>query len=143
MLAGELVNVPGASSTFVGGIVSYHTELKRSLLGVAGEQLAETGPVDSVVAEQMAEGARQACAVNGRAADIGLSTTGVAGPDPDAQSGQPAGTVYVGIATADGARSVRLSLSGDRATIRSETVSAVIAEAANELESMTALPPVE
>jgi nicotinamide-nucleotide amidase len=58
LLASELVGIPGASLVFTGGIVSYHTGLKHSLLGVDETRLTETGPVDPVVAEQMAEGAR-------------------------------------------------------------------------------------
>lgn len=136
LLAGELVSVPGASMVFNGGIVSYATPLKETILKVSGARLAEFGPVDGVVAEQMAEGARQECAVHGRPADLGLATTGVAGPDPDLQTGQPAGTVYIGIATAKGARSVRLALSGDRSAIREATVAAAIQEALIELQSL-------
>ena len=79
------MSVPGASLVFNGGVVSYHTQLKHSLLGVDAELLAENGPVDPHVAQQMAEGARHTCAIDGRPADIGLATTGVAGPDPDPQ----------------------------------------------------------
>jgi len=136
MLAGELVSVPGASMAFNGGIVSYATPLKETLLNVNGARLAQVGPVDAVVAEQMAEGARHACAVNGRPAELGLATTGVAGPDPDLQTGQPAGTVYIGIATAKGSRAVRLALSGDRSAIREATVAAAIQEALIELQSL-------
>lgn len=136
LLAGELVAIPGASLAFTGGIVSYHTGLKHSLLGVDDARLAETGPVDPVVAEQMAEGARHACAVDGRPADLGLATTGVAGPDPDPQTGQPAGTVYLGVATDQGVRSVRLALKGDRPAIRKATVGAAIQEALTELSSL-------
>ncbi|MDJ1113397.1 CinA family protein [Microbacterium dauci] len=136
LLAGELVSVPGASAAFLGGVVSYHTTLKRDLLGVSGERLAETGPVDAIVAEQMAEGVRHTCAIDGRPADVGLATTGVAGPDPDAQTGQTAGTVYVAVATHRGVRSVRLALAGDRAAIREATVEAAIREALVEVEAL-------
>ena len=136
LLAGELVSVPGASLVFSGGIVSYHTQLKQTLLGVDAKQLAQSGPVDPLVAEQMADGARLACAIDGRPADLGLATTGVAGPDPDLQTGQPAGTVYIGIATRQGARSVRLSLHGDRPAIRVATVAAAVHEALIELKAL-------
>jgi len=135
LLAGELVQVPGASKVFSGGIVSYHTELKHNLLGVDSDLLAINGPVDPLVAQQMAEGARQACAVEGKAADLGLATTGVAGPDPDPQTGKPAGTVFLGVATAHGARAVELALSGDRPAIRAQTVAAAIREALDEIEN--------
>lgn len=136
LLAAELVSVPGASRVFVGGVVAYHPQLKHTLLDVDADRLAETGPVDPMVAEQLAEGARHACAVNGRPADLGLATTGVAGPDPDPQTGQAPGTVYLGIATAAGARSVRLALVGDRPTIRTATVAAAVAEALTELPTL-------
>lgn len=102
LVASSIVSVPGASRVFTGGIVAYDTALKRSLLGVDSELLARQGPVDRDVAVQMAEGARRACAIVGadrvlRDADLGVATTGVAGPDPDAQSGQAAGTVWVSV----------------------------------------------
>lgn len=140
LLAGELVSVPGASLAFTGGIVSYNTHLKHTLLHVDAERLAETGPVDPLVAEQMAEGARHACAVDGRPTDLGIATTGVAGPDPDPQTGQPAGTVYLGIATAHGTRSVRLALEGDRPAIRAATVAAAITEALADLSALVPEP---
>ncbi|MEB4615894.1 CinA family protein, partial [Leucobacter sp. M11] len=77
LLCAELVRVPGASAAVSGGVVAYATELKASLLGVAEERLRETGPVDALVAEQMARGVRQACALGGVPADVGLATTGV------------------------------------------------------------------
>lgn len=133
LLAAELVSVPGASAVFSGGIVAYHTQLKHTLLGVDAALLAQAGPVDPRVALQLAEGARHACAVDGRPADLGLATTGVAGPDPDPQTGQPPGTVHLGIATAQGARSVSLYLAGDRPAIATATVAAAIGEALAEL----------
>lgn len=136
LLAGELVTVPGASRAFNGGIVAYHSELKQTLLGVDAAILTESGPVDARVAVQMAEGARHVCAVEGRPADLGLATTGVAGPDPDPQTGKPAGTVFLGIATADGSRAVELSLTGDRAAIRTHTVAAALAAAIDELRHL-------
>ena len=139
MLAAELVRVPGVSAAFLGGIVAYSTHLKHTLLAVDPARLAEAGPVDAIVAEQMAEGARRACAVGGRPADLGLSTTGVAGPDPDPQTGLPAGAVYIGVATAHGARCVLLMLDGARSEIRSATVTAAIREALVELQTLT--PP--
>lgn len=133
LLAAEIVGVPGASLAFSGGIVAYDTALKESLLGVDGARLAETGPVDAIVAEQMADGVRRTCAVDGAPADLGISTTGVAGPDPDPRTGQPAGTVHIGIATAAGCRSVSLTLDGDRAAIRAATVARAVAEALAEV----------
>lgn len=122
LLCSTLVDVPGASTVVRGGVVAYATELKASVLGVDAGLLARTGPVDGDVAEQMARGAR---AVLG--ADVGVSTTGVAGPD--AADGVPAGTVFVGLAAdavAGGARHVRLALDGDRTAVRRASVDAAL-----------------
>jgi len=123
-LAAEIVSVPGASTVLSGGVVAYATPVKESLLGVDAALLAEHGPVHASVAEQMAAGVRAAVAIAGRPADVGLSTTGIAGPDsPD---GQPVGTVHVGVATPTDVRSFAFLFSGDRASIRAQAVDAAI-----------------
>ncbi|GGF03038.1 CinA family protein [Mycetocola zhadangensis] len=135
LLVAELIRPAGASAVVVGGVVAYATELKRSQLGVDEGLLASRGPVDPEVARQMAAGVRAALRVNGRTADIGISTTGVAGPDP--QGGRPPGTVFLGLSTETEGRAVELQLSGDRLHIRTETVRAavaLIAEASARLE---------
>lgn len=126
-LVAALIDVPGASATVLGGVVAYNTELKHSVLGVSAELLAEHGPVHPEVARQMAAGVRTALAVGGKPADVGLATTGVAGPE--SQGGQPVGTVYLGLAVGDRVESVALALSGSRSQIRSATVSAAVVEA--------------
>jgi nicotinamide-nucleotide amidase len=90
-----VTSVPGASRVYRGGVVAYATDLKHQLLGVDAALLARVGAVDAEVAGTMAEGVRDRLG-----ADYGLSTTGVAGPDP--QDGHPPGTVWVGIATPGG-----------------------------------------
>ena len=115
----DLVSIPGASAVVRGGIVAYATDLKATMLGVGADLLAAGGPIQSLVAEQMAEGVRQRLG-----ADVGLATTGVAGPDP--QDGHPPGEVWIAVATSAEVRSVRLELGGDRASIRRETVDAVL-----------------
>lgn len=85
LVGARLTAIPGASTVFRGAIVSYATEVKQTLLGVGD------GPVVSEsAARQMAHGVRERLG-----ADIGLSLTGVAGPDE--QDGQPVGTLYVGM----------------------------------------------
>ena len=121
LLVAALIDTPGASAVVRGGVVAYDTALKHSLLGVDAALLAERGAVDAEVARQMARGIREAVSVDGRPADIGIATTGVAGPDP--QDGQPVGRVYVGLAFGDEVRAVRLDLAGGRAAIRATTVS--------------------
>ena len=120
LLVAELVRVAGASAVVVGGVVAYNTAIKHSVLGVDADLLASRGAVDPEVARQMAVGVRSALAVDGRAADVGISTTGVAGPEP--QDGAPVGTVYLGFAIGDEVFEAALSLSGDRDGIRSAVV---------------------
>lgn len=130
-LAAELTRVPGASAVVLGAAVVYATPLKHTLLGVDAELLEREGPVDPEVARQLAAGVRERLAVDGRPADLGVSTTGVAGPDP--QGGRAVGTVFVGVASAAGVRSVELQLAGDRQSIRSQTVARAVRELAVEL----------
>lgn len=137
LLADALVSVPGASQAFSGGIVSYDTALKQTLLGVDAQLLAAKGPVDELVAMQMAAGARRACAVNGVPATIGIATTGVAGPDPDPQSGQAPGTVWLGVSSPAGERAVLLACLGDRAAIRAAAVEAAVGLLVEELEALS------
>ncbi len=126
-LAAEIVSVPGASLVFRGGVVAYATAVKDSLLGVDRALLDEHGPVHPEVALQMAEGARRCLAVDGRAADVGISTTGIAGPEsPD---GQPVGTVHVGVAARGVSTTRGFRFSGDRAAVRQQAVDAALVTA--------------
>jgi len=135
LLVAELIRTPGASAVVNGGVVAYNTALKHSVLGVDAELLAERGAVDPTVAEQMAARVRSALAVNGRAADIGISTTGVAGPEP--QDGQPVGTVYLGFAVGTEVSHVALRLSGTRDGIRNAVVSESLVQLTRLLERET------
>jgi nicotinamide-nucleotide amidase len=123
-LTAELTRPAGASAVVVGGIVVYATALKHDLAGVDAGLLAKHGPVHPEVARQLARGVRSRLAVDGRPADIGVSTTGVAGPD--SQGGRPPGTVFVGISHGDRSEAIELSLAGDRAHIRALTVDAAL-----------------
>ncbi|WP_144754630.1 CinA family protein [Curtobacterium pusillum] len=125
LVVATLVGVPGASAVVRGGVVAYATPVKHTVLGVSDTLLASNGAVDPEVAQQMASGVRTALAVDGAAATWGISTTGVAGPDP--QDGKPVGTVFVGIASEDGATAFELHLDGDREAIRQATVSELLA----------------
>lgn len=142
LLADALVSVPGVSAVYSGGIVAYDTWIKHSLLGVEASLLDARGPVDDEVARQMARGARRACAaprgLSGGVTpvEVGIATTGVAGPDPDPQTGQPAGRVWIGVSSALGERAVLLDLSGDRAGIRSAAVAAALGALLEELRAL-------
>jgi nicotinamide-nucleotide amidase len=113
-LSALLSEVPGSSSTFVGGVVSYATEMKIEVLGVPQDVVDRHGVVSGECAIAMARGVR---ALTG--ATYGLSTTGVAGPAE--QEGKPPGTVYVGLAGPGGVSAVSLELVGDRAKIIQRT----------------------
>ncbi|HEY2522910.1 MAG TPA: CinA family protein [Streptosporangiaceae bacterium] len=115
LVAAALTSVPGASLAVRGGVVSYATDLKASLLGVPRAMLDEHGPVFPGVASAMANGVRQRLA-----ATFGVATTGVAGPDP--ADGQPVGTVHIAVSAQDDTVVRTLALDGDRDLIRSLTV---------------------
>ncbi|WP_394770073.1 CinA family protein [Lacisediminihabitans sp.] len=134
LLIAELIGVPGASAAVLGGVVAYSTELKSTVLGVDADLLAEHGPVHPEVARQMADRVRAVLAVGGVPADIGLSTTGVAGPDP--QGGQQPGVVFIGIAFGPTVTALRLDLSGDRQAIRTGVVSESLARLHEMLDEM-------
>ena len=119
LVVADLVSIPGASVVVRGGVVAYATDLKATLLGVDADVLAAGGPIQSIVAEQMAQGVREKLG-----ADVGLATTGVAGPD--AQDGRPPGEVWIAVARAAGTDSERVTLTGDRAAIRRQTVERVL-----------------
>lgn len=96
LLGHRITDVSGSSDYFRGAIVAYASELKRELLGVREETLAEHGAVSEETAREMARGARRVIE-----ADLGISITGIAGPTggtPD----KPVGLVYIGLAAPDG-----------------------------------------
>jgi nicotinamide-nucleotide amidase len=131
LVVAELIAVPGASTAVRGGVVAYATELKTNLLGVDAELLAARSPIDPEVARQMAEGVRRRLGHDGAPADVGLATTGVAGPDT--QDGHPVGEVWIGVAIGDTVTAHGLTLGGDRAAIRSATVSESLARVLEQL----------
>ena len=96
LVAQRITALPGASAVFRGGVVSYWTEIKAAVLGVPQEILDQYGAVSEQTARAMAQGARR---ITG--ADLAVSVTGVAGPDPD-ERGTPVGIVYIGLDTPTG-----------------------------------------
>ncbi|WP_242497496.1 CinA family protein [Nocardioides oleivorans] len=119
LLAARLTDVPGASRSFVGGVVSYATRVKISALDVPASVVEQHGVVSEECAAAMATGVRRRLD-----ATWGLATTGVAGPDP--QDGQPVGTVWVAVAGPSSVETRLLALSGDRAAIREATCAEVL-----------------
>lgn len=115
LVSARIVNVPGASKWYIGGVVSYGSDVKHDILGV------KAGPVVShKAAIEMAQGVRSLLG-----SDIALSVTGVAGPEP--QEGNSVGTVFVGMSSESfGDRSIELKLPGDRDRVRQfATISAL------------------
>lgn len=121
LVCAALTSVPGSSDTVRGGVVSYATDVKADLLGVDRDRLAEVGAVDALVAAQMASGVRRLLGT-----DVGLATTGVAGPGP--ADGIPAGTVHVAVSGPWSAEPTTraLALAGDREDVRAGAVAAVL-----------------
>jgi nicotinamide-nucleotide amidase len=111
-----LTEIAGSSACFVGGVIAYSNQVKMDALGVPPELLEANGAVSEPVARAMAEGVRARLRT-----DIGISTTGIAGPGggtPD----KPVGTVDVAVATANGTIYQRLRLFGPRDVVRQATV---------------------
>ena len=95
LIAKRITDIPGASAVFMGGVVSYTNLVKAEVLGVPKEALKTFGAVSAETAGAMAEGVRARCG-----ADLAVSVTGCAGPDPD-ERGTPVGTGFVGFSAPD------------------------------------------
>jgi len=109
LIAHLLTTVPGVSSVFLGGIVSYANEAKRDLLGVDPALLEAHGAVSEQVALAMARGARQRLG-----AAMAVSSTGISGPG-GATATKPVGLTYIGLATSRGERCLEFRFAGSRA----------------------------
>ena len=107
-----LTEVPGISRFLLEDLVTYSNEAKVELLGVPRETIERVGAVSEEVATEMAAGVRRRAG-----ADIGLSTTGIAGPTGGSPQ-KPVGLVYVGLATDQWARAERLKFVGHRSVIK-------------------------
>ena len=109
LIASRLTDVPGSSAYLLEGVVAYANDAKVRALGVSPESLARHGAVSEPVARQMAEGVRR-----NAGADIGLATTGVAGPDGGSAE-KPVGTLWLALADGAGTIAHRYQLMTDRA----------------------------
>ncbi|MBC7223794.1 MAG: CinA family protein [Anaerolineae bacterium] len=103
-----VTDTPGSSTYFLGGIVAYHNAVKKRLLGVRPETLAEHGAVSEPTAREMARGVRARLG-----ADVGIAVTGIAGPT-GGTPGKPVGLVYVAVSSPWGEVCERHLWSGDR-----------------------------
>lgn len=116
LVAGRLLNVPGASSVYMEGYITYSNEAKEKLLGVSHSTLEQYGAVSKETACEMAEGAAKAAG-----ADLAISVTGIAGPDGGTKE-KPVGLVYVGCYADGEARAYEFHFTGNRAKNRESTV---------------------
>ncbi len=128
LVLSTLVNPAGASRVVVGGVVVYSTDVKASVLGVDAGLLAERGAVDAAVAVQMADRVRAQFG-----ATIGLSTTGVAGPD--SQDGVAVGTVFVALSSDRGEFVEEHHFAGTRDDVRWASVDAALTILENSLRT--------
>ncbi len=112
LVSARLVSIPGISSFFLGGVVSYTNSVKKTLLSVREESLVRYTAVSEPVAREMADGVRLSTG-----SDIGVSVTGLAGPGGGTAE-IPVGRVFIGVSTASGCRAFRFLFRGGRERIR-------------------------
>lgn len=120
LVGAALTTRAGASDAYVGGVIAYSNDVKRSQLAVPDETLRAHGAVSAETAVSMAAGARRA--LN---ADVAVSVTGVAGPGGGTAE-KPVGLVYITVESPDGDATEKLQLEGDRARIRRDATSAAL-----------------
>ena len=118
LIAARITEVPGASDVFRGSVVAYATDVKSSVLGVPAALVEEHGVVSEPVAVAMAE-----LAAESLGADVAISVTGAAGPDP---LGRDAGTMIIGVRTPDRAGARTMFMPGDRERVRTYTATAAL-----------------
>lgn len=128
-IAAAITAVPGSSAVFPGGVVSYCDRIKHRVLGVPQQLLETHGAVSEPVAKAMAAGAAELMGT-----DLALSATGLAGPDGDG-SGNPVGTVYLGLYARGEVRCEKHVFAGDREDIRRQSVERAIEMALSALEA--------
>ncbi len=120
LIGKSLTDIAGASSIYLGGVISYTNGVKHRLLGVEQSTLDACTAVSRETAKEMARGAREVVKSN-----IGVSVTGLAGPDGDG-TGRPVGLVYIAIDNGGFSFCKELHLEGDRASIREQAAQAVL-----------------
>jgi nicotinamide-nucleotide amidase len=119
MLGERITSIPGSSDVFLGGVIAYHNEVKRTLLGVRSEALERAGAVSEEVAIQMASGVRERLG-----ADVGVSVTGIAGPGGGTAE-KPVGLVWIAVHASE-VKARRFHVGGDRAEIRQRAAQAAL-----------------
>ncbi len=125
-VASALSSVPGASAVLRGGVIAYHSDVKKEVLGVTEDALSH-GLVSREVAIEMAQGA-----IHLMKANFGVGTTGAAGPDP--HDGADVGSVWIAICGGAEERSAHFQLSGNREEIRRGAVAEALRLLDGELD---------
>ena len=120
LVAHSLTNISGSSDYFDRGVISYSNESKSDMLGVSEDTLKGYGAVSEQVAKAMAEGIRTRSNV-----DIGLATTGIAGPTGGTKD-KPVGLVYIAVSTSKDTKVERFQFSGDRLQNKESTCNAAL-----------------
>ena len=120
LVCAALTAVPGASRSFVGGVVAYDNRVKVDALGVSADTLEEGGAVSEAVALAMAAGARERYG-----ADLAVSTTGVAGPDGGSPE-KPVGLIWLALSAVGHEEAHRLMYRGNRASVQSRATTAAL-----------------
>lgn len=122
LLGHLLTSISGSSGYYLGGVIAYSNEVKESFLGVQHETLAAHGAVSGQTAKEMAAGVRERMR-----SDIGISTTGIAGPTggtPD----KPIGLVFIGISTAEETVAIECHFKGSRGEVKETTARTLLNE---------------
>lgn len=115
-LIGHIItNTPGSSAYYMGGVISYSNQAKCDLLGVSPETLEKFGAVSEQTAKEMAAGVKERFKT-----DVGLSVTGIAGPDGGSDE-KPVGTVFMGFIFKGAPCSIRYLFKGSRFEIKQQT----------------------
>jgi PncC family amidohydrolase len=128
LLSHTLTGISGSSAYFMGGVVAYSNQIKEQALGVQEQTLIEFGAVSEQTACEMADGIR-----NQFNTDIGLSTTGIAGPT-GGTADKPVGLVWIGISTPDGTQAFECHFEGDRLEVMRSTVMALLTRLLTQLK---------
>jgi PncC family amidohydrolase len=129
LISHSLTNIPGSSDYFLGGVVAYANEAKMRLLGVKRETLEQFGAVSKETVLEMAAGVRRLLA-----AEIGLSTSGIAGPGGGTPA-KPVGLVWIGLSTSEVNLAWCYQWSGDRLQVKQQSAEQALRLLVDFLES--------
>jgi nicotinamide-nucleotide amidase len=130
LLGGRLTEVPGSSDVFLGGVISYHDDVKRELLEVSAELIAAHGAVSEPVVRAMAEGAARRLG-----ADVAVAVTGIAGPGGGSEE-KPVGTVWFATWLRGAIEARRIVFPGTREEIRARAVQSALYQLSLRLSPM-------